>query len=38
MDIQLAEKKYMQTLDVIASKKKRIVMEETRLRSADVSS
>ncbi|KAG0056087.1 Golgi pH regulator B [Gryganskiella cystojenkinii] len=34
-DIQHAEKKYMQTLDVIATKKKRILMEETRLRSVE---
>ncbi|KAG0258440.1 Golgi pH regulator B [Actinomortierella ambigua] len=36
-DIQLAAKKYMQTLDVIATKKKKIVLEETRLRSQDPS-
>ncbi|KAF9976907.1 Golgi pH regulator B [Actinomortierella ambigua] len=34
-DIQLAAKKYMQTLDVIATKKKKIVLEEARLRSQD---
>jgi len=36
-DIQLAEKKYVQTLEMIASKKKRIVLEEARLRTLDVS-
>ncbi|KAG0243688.1 Golgi pH regulator B [Actinomortierella wolfii] len=34
-DIQLAAKKYMQTLDMIATKKKRIVLEEMRLRTLD---
>lgn len=37
-DIQLAEKKCIQTLEMIASKKKRVVLEEARLRTLDVSS
>ncbi|KAF9285501.1 hypothetical protein BGZ68_003812 [Mortierella alpina] len=36
-DIHLAEKKCMQTLEMIASKKKRIVLEEMRLRALDPS-
>ena len=35
-DIHLAEKKCMQTLEMIANKKKRAVMEEMRLRTLDV--
>ncbi|KAF9329024.1 Golgi pH regulator B [Podila minutissima] len=34
-DIQLAEKKCMQTLSAIASKKQRILLEETKLKSMD---
>ncbi|KAG0262440.1 Golgi pH regulator B [Mortierella polycephala] len=34
-DIQLAEKKCIQTLDMIAHKKKRMVLEEARLRTLD---
>ncbi|KAF9930158.1 Golgi pH regulator B [Linnemannia zychae] len=34
-DIKLAEKKCVQTLEMIASKKKRIVLEEARLRTLD---
>jgi hypothetical protein len=36
-DIQLAEKKLMQTLEMIASKKKQIVVHEARVRTQDVS-
>ncbi|KAF9194379.1 Golgi pH regulator B [Haplosporangium sp. Z 767] len=34
-DIQLAEKKCIQTMDMIAHKKKRMVLEEARLRTLD---
>jgi hypothetical protein len=34
-DIQMAEKKYLQTLDIIMSKKKRILMAQKRQRNVN---